>query len=200
MTKSWFPGCFTLTYPSTPYLKVEGTWKPQTWFDAFCPHPSWRKPGRSQYVRFTEVELLLRHGEIPEVPEYPQNQAEEYEQRPRQNKKVPVRQWGKDPDEEQEEAHDVQKDGQADKEGGALALFHGWARWLGQVDVGRRCDKTESRSLEKSAFLVLRIIVIHWKHALHFSHSWRRSGRTGTTSWLKVRFHSFQTWLVICIC
>lgn len=52
----------------------------------------------SQYVRFDQVELLLGHREVPHVPEDPEDQAEEDQQRPAQHEKVPETQRCKDPE------------------------------------------------------------------------------------------------------
>lgn len=76
---------------------------------------------------FDEVQLLLRHSEVPQVPEYPEHQAEEYQQRSGQHEKVPESQRCKDPDEEEEDADDVQDHSQRQEEDGGLPLLHGGA-------------------------------------------------------------------------
>ncbi|KAM7387528.1 hypothetical protein PAMA_009916 [Pampus argenteus] len=78
---------------------------------------------QSQYVLFDEVELLLRHSDVPQVPEYPEGQAEEDQQRSRQHEKVPETQRCKDPDEQEDEADDVKNHSQRQKDG-ALLLRH----------------------------------------------------------------------------
>lgn len=67
---------------------------------------------QSQYVVLRQVELLLGHGQVPHVPEYPEDQAEEDEHRSRQHKKVPKTQRCEDPYKEQGEAHNVQEHSQ----------------------------------------------------------------------------------------
>lgn len=60
-----------------------------------------------QYVSLRQVELLLGHGEVPHVPEYPAHQAEENEQRSRKHEKVPETQRRKYPDEEEGKADSI---------------------------------------------------------------------------------------------
>lgn len=74
---------------------------------------------------FGQVELLLRHGDVSHVPEDPEDQAEEHQQRSGQNKEIPVSQGCKDPDEEEEEAHNIQEYGDGQEDDGVLSLLHG---------------------------------------------------------------------------
>lgn len=78
----------------------------------------------SQDVRFDQVELLLGHGEVPHVPENPEDQTEEDEQRPGEDEEVPVTQRGEDPDEEEGDADDVQDGGEGHEEDGVVPLLH----------------------------------------------------------------------------
>lgn len=90
----------------------------------------------SQYVMFVQVELLLGHDEVPQVPEYPGDQAEEDQQRPGQHEEVPETQRGEDPDEEEQQADDVHNHSQRQAALGAAALLHGPGQVgsAGQVD------------------------------------------------------------------
>ncbi|KAF6737331.1 hypothetical protein FQA47_016097 [Oryzias melastigma] len=53
---------------------------------------------RSQNVVLGQVELLLGHGQVPHVPEDPEDQAEEHQQRAGQHEEIPVAQRREDPD------------------------------------------------------------------------------------------------------
>lgn len=90
--------------------------RPSGWF-----HP----PSPSRYVRIHQVELLVGHCEAPQVPAYPEEQAEEGQQRSGQDEKVPETEGCEDPDEEQDEADDVKNQSQSKEEGGALSILHG---------------------------------------------------------------------------
>ncbi|KAE8277373.1 hypothetical protein D5F01_LYC24710 [Larimichthys crocea] len=76
-------------------------------------------------VNVAEVELLIGHCEAPQVPAYPEEQAEEGQQRSGQDEKVPETEGCEDPDEEQDEADDVKNQSQSKEEGGALSILHG---------------------------------------------------------------------------
>lgn len=82
---------------------------------------------------FGQVQLLLRHNEVPHVPEYPEHQAEENQQRSGQHKKVPETQRCEDPEEEEDEADDVKNHSQRQEDDGVLPLLHsrGWVRRTG---------------------------------------------------------------------
>lgn len=77
---------------------------------------------------FWQVELLLRHSEVSHVPEYPEDQADKDQQRPGQHEKVPETQRREDPQEEEDEANDVQNHSQRQEEDGVLPLLHSRAR------------------------------------------------------------------------
>ncbi|CAJ1075550.1 hypothetical protein FQA47_016097 [Xyrichtys novacula] len=79
---------------------------------------------RSQYVHFSQVELLLGHCEVSQVPEYPEHQTEEDDQRSRQDKKVPETQWGEDPDKKEDEADHIHDHCHGQKDDGGSPLLH----------------------------------------------------------------------------
>lgn len=92
---------------------------------------SLRRGSGSQDVAFVQVQLVIRHGQGPHVPEDPENEAEEDEQRSRQHEKVPETQRSEDPNEEQQQSHHVQDDGDGQEEAGAAVLLHGGGAQLG---------------------------------------------------------------------
>lgn len=88
----------------------------------------------SEYVLFVQVELFLGQSEVPQVPKYPEDQAEEDQQRPGQHEKVPEAQRCEDPDKEEDEAGNVHNHSQRQEADGAPSLLHGWAGRHGQAD------------------------------------------------------------------
>lgn len=93
---------------------------------------------QSQDVLLEQVELFLGHGQMPQVPEYPGDETEEDQQRSRQHEKVPKTQRCKDPDEEQEDADDVQNQSYDEEEDRVLHVCCGSARHDGPVNVLQR--------------------------------------------------------------
>lgn len=88
---------------------------------------------------FWQDKLLVRHGEAPQVPEYPEDQADENKQRSRQHKEVPESEWCKEPQEEEDEADNITNQSQNQEENAAAILcivpniIHcqakGWKGW-----------------------------------------------------------------------
>lgn len=57
----------------------------------------------------------FRHFQVSQVPENPQNQAKEDEDGSWKDEEIPVAQWGKDSNEEEDEAYHIQEDGKDEK-------------------------------------------------------------------------------------
>lgn len=130
----------------------------------------------SQYVLLGQVELLVRHLDVPHVPEYPKERTHEDQQRSGQHKKVPETQRCKDPNKEEDKSGDVENHSNGHEDAGILPLLHSWALRDGQVDVVWTSDRSESKPLHNRAF---KIILCQPQHTLHFYHSTRLVGKTG---------------------
>ncbi|KAG7506632.1 hypothetical protein JOB18_011346 [Solea senegalensis] len=85
-------------------------------------------------------QLLQRHIQIPQVPEDPEEQAEEKEQRPREDEEIPEAEGSKDPDEEEDEACDIQEYGEEEEHQAA-------------AEIGGVLHVSSERSLDASSVL-----------------------------------------------
>lgn len=130
-----------------------------------------------QYVCFGQVELLLRHSEVPHVPEYPEDQAEEDQQRSGHHKKVPETQRCEDPSEEEAEADNVKNQSQRQEDDGDSSLLHSQVRRTGGCGL-KVWQEWQWVSPDKClpAFCTS---LLNSQHALHFFHSTRLGGLTG---------------------
>lgn len=96
-------------------------------------------PLSPMFVSFGQDQLLVRDGEAPYVPKYPEDQAEEYKQGPGQHKEVPETERCKDPQQKDDETNDVKNKRQDQEEDAAapiLGAIHGRDTGDDRVAVG----------------------------------------------------------------
>lgn len=84
--------------------------KPQT---RICVHCLWDTAIQS--IVSLREKFLHRYLNVPQIPEDPENQADENNDRPREDEEIPETEGSKDAEEEEDEACCIQEDGNEEK-------------------------------------------------------------------------------------